>query len=143
MKLGGTILSTLYAQVIVDITSGRLDKTFQYRVPEAMADSLAPGAAVQVPFGRGDRLVEAYVIETGSKPEIDPAKIKDIHAISPGNVPVEGELIRLAFWMKQQYGASMIQCLKTVMPVARKVKPVTKREIRRLADPDAYSRILE
>ncbi|MBQ4045790.1 MAG: DEAD/DEAH box helicase family protein, partial [Lachnospiraceae bacterium] len=45
--------------------------------------------------------------------------------------------------MKQQYGASMIQCLKTVMPVARRIKPVIKREIRRLADPEDYSRILE
>ena len=108
-----------------------------------MADSLAPGAAVQVPFGRGDRLIEAYVIEISSQPEIDPARIKDIYAISPGNLPVEGKLIRLAFWMKEQYGASMIQCLKTVMPVTKKVKPVKKREIRRQADPEEYSRILE
>lgn len=54
-------MQQIFANVIVDITHERLDKTFQYRVPDSMRESLAVGTAVLVPFGAGNRMVRAYV----------------------------------------------------------------------------------
>ena len=40
-----------YANVIVDISMEKLDKTFQYRIPEELKGVLAVGMQVVVPFG--------------------------------------------------------------------------------------------
>ena len=45
----------LYADVIIDISHSRLDRTYQYRIPVQLQDTLEPGNVVEVPFGRGDK----------------------------------------------------------------------------------------
>ena len=47
-----------YANIIVDISHEKLDKSFQYRIPEDMRGKLLPGMVVEIPFGRGDRLIK-------------------------------------------------------------------------------------
>ena len=42
---------------------------------------------------------------------------------------MESRLIALAAWMKENYGSTMIQALKTVIPVKKQVQ---KKEIRHL-----------
>ena len=42
-----------YADIIVDITSEKLDRSFQYLVPQHLEGRLQPGMQVQVPFGNG------------------------------------------------------------------------------------------
>lgn len=118
-----------YAQVIVDITSGSLDKTFQYRIPKELAAQILPGTAVMVPFGRRNRLVHAYVLELTDISFCEEYKIKTIDSMANGTLAIEGQMIQLAVWMKKTYGVSMIQALKTVMPVAKAVKEVSHRII--------------
>lgn len=137
------LLEAIYAQVILDITSGNLDRTFQYRIPVRLQGQIGPGTQVIVPLGKGNRPVKAYVLELEDHPACEPVKIKEILDLSQDAVPVESQLIELAFWMKRRYGAAMIQCLKTVLPVARKVKAVEKKEIYRAADPQEYETFLE
>lgn len=137
------LLNAIYAQVILDITSGNLDKTFQYRIPGHLQGQIRPGTSVIVPLGKSNRAVKAFVLELEDKPACDPAKIKEILDLPKDAVPVESQLIELAFWMKRQYGATMIQCLKTVLPVAKKIKPVEKKEIYRNADAIEYETFLK
>ena len=47
-----------YANIIVDISHEKLDKPFQYRIPEELEGKLLPGMVVEIPFGRGDRLIK-------------------------------------------------------------------------------------
>ena len=119
----------MYAGLIVDITGGKLDKVFTYRIPEALAGQITLGMQVIVPFGRGNRQTEAYVIELMEHCSYDPAMVKDIIGISPKGVAVEGQLIQLAGWMKEEYGSSMLQALKTVLPVRQKVEAVVRKRI--------------
>ncbi|MCR5735568.1 MAG: primosomal protein N' [Lachnospiraceae bacterium] len=112
----------LYADIIVNIVHEALDKSFQYRVPEALRDAISPGDYVRIPFGKGNRLIEGYVISFGDKPLIDPSKIKDIDSVIRDSALVEGKLIKLAAWMKERYGSTMIQALKTVLPIKKDTK---------------------
>lgn len=129
--------------MILDITSGNLDKTFQYRIPDHLQQQIRPGTPVVVPFGRSNRSVNAFVLELGNQPACEPSKIKEILRLADEIVSVESQLIELAVWMKRQYGASMIQCFKTVLPVAKKVKPIEKKEIFRNLPPATYAAFLE
>ena len=46
-------MTKTYADIIVDITSEKLDRSFQYLVPQHLEGKLQPGMQVQVPFGNG------------------------------------------------------------------------------------------
>lgn len=119
-----------YAGVIVDISGGKLDKVFTYRVPDELFGQVTVGVQVEVPFGKGNRHISAYVIELSDHCSCDEHLVKDIAGISEKGVAVESHLIRPAWWMKEEYGSSMLQALKTVLPVKQSVAPVRRRKIR-------------
>ena len=116
----------MYANVIVDITHERLDKTFQYRVPKELEEKLRPGMQVWFPFGNGNRKQKGFILELTDRAEYDPDKIKTLTGIVDEAVLAEGELIALAAWIRENYGSTMIQALKTVLPVRDKVRSVEK-----------------
>ena len=55
--------------------------------------------------------------------------MKEIAGIEVGSVTAESRLIQLAWWMKEHYGSTMNQALKTVLPVKEKVKSIENRQI--------------
>ena len=118
-----------YANVIVDISLEKLDRTFQYRVPEELEDALSVGMQVLVPFGNGSRRLTAYVVELTEECEWDPERVKEIIGIAERGIRLEGQLIALASWMRRVYGSTMNQALKTVLPVRRAVQEKVKRRI--------------
>ncbi len=126
-----------YADVIVDISHEKLDRPFQYHIPESMVDMVWEGVCVQIPFGAGNKLIKGYVINVTQTLQFDRDKIKDIYSVEQGDVTIEDELIRLAGWMKRYYGATMIQALKTVIPVKQKCKPVEKKLVTLLLSKEA------
>ena len=48
----------MYANIIVDISHEQLDKTFQYHVPDALLSQIDTGVMVNIPFGRGNRIIK-------------------------------------------------------------------------------------
>lgn len=116
-----------YADVIVDITHTAVDRVFQYEIPEELSEQVRLGARVRAPFGQGNRIRDGYIIGFSEKTDYDPLKIKKLEAVCEDGMPIEGQLIRLAAWMKERYGGTMIQALKTVLPVKRKLKAVEKK----------------
>ena len=125
-------MSTLYADIIVDISHEKLDKTFQYRVPERLAEQLEPGACVMIPFGNGNRLIKGYVVGIGDKCQFAPEKIKEIAGFPEKETGVEDKMIALAAWIRRNYGCTMIQALKTVLPAKQTVKKLEHRQLVRL-----------
>ncbi|MCD8300589.1 MAG: primosomal protein N' [Clostridiales bacterium] len=119
----------LYANVIIDITHTDLDRVFQYRIPDGMEDVVSAGVAVKVPFGRGNALRQGYVVEVTDIAEYDTSKIKDVDSVAEGSLPIEAQLIALAAWMREDFGGTMNQALKTVLPVRRKTAERERRMI--------------
>ena len=69
---------TLYANIIIDISLEKLDRTFQYLIPEMLADQIHPGTPVEVPFGNGNRHMRGYVVEVTDQPEFDVSRMKSV-----------------------------------------------------------------
>lgn len=118
-----------YANVIVDISLEKLDRTFQYRVPEKLETSLEVGMQVVVPFGNGSRRLTAYVVELTDECQWEPGRMKEILDIAEKGIALEGQLIALASWMRRVYGSTMNQALKTVLPVRRSVQERVRRRL--------------
>lgn len=119
----------MYADIIIDITHEKLDKIFQYRIPSQLEEKLTIGAEVLVPFGRGNTQTRGYVVGFSEVCKYDVEKLKEISGISKDALAIEGRMVALAAWMKEQYGGTMIQALRTVLPVKQKVKSKTKRTV--------------
>ena len=122
----------LYADIIVDISHEKLDKPFQYRVPERLRGVLETGMCVTVPFGNGNKPLKGYVIDVGDRCKFDPARTKDILEIVRNGVGVEDRMIALAGWIRKNYGSTMIQALKTVLPAKQSVKTLEHRTLQRV-----------
>ena len=131
-----------YANIIVDIFNEKLDKTFQYRIPEAMKEKLKLGMQVLVPFGT--RSIKGYVVELTDEPEFEVSKIKNITGVVTDSVPIESQLIALAGWMKKNYGATMNHALKTVIPIKKKSNAVEHKSVRlKLGNIEAKNQLAE
>ena len=136
-------MTKTYVDIIVDITSEKLDRSFQYLVPEHLEGKLQPGMQVQVPFGNGGRTIKGYVIRVTDQPSFDVSRMKEIREVETGSNSIESRLIALAAWIREQYGATMIQALKTVLPVKQKMKQKEERWIRLLLTKDEANEQLE
>lgn len=131
-----------YANVIIDISHEKVDRTFQYRIPEDLAGQVTAGCRVFIPFGMGNSRRTGYVVEVTETPEFDVSKIKDISGVVTGSVTAESQLIELAWWMKERYGSTMNQALKTVLPVKQKIKAETAKTIRCLLEKEELKKAL-
>ncbi len=132
-----------FANIIVDISHEKLDRPFGYIIPENLIDNISVGTAVKIPFGKGNRLISGYVIELTDNPGFDIAKMKEIHSVIDDATSVESELIKLAWWIKENYGSTMNQALKTVLPVKKTVRNVEKKTvILNLSDKEVEEKIL-
>lgn len=119
----------IYADIIIDISHENLDKTYQYSVPESMLKGAVIGAPVIVPFGRGNRQINGYIVGLSQENKLDEKRIKPIIKVIEDAPVIESHLIYLAYWMKENFGGTMNDALKTVIPVKKAVKIKEQKSI--------------
>lgn len=133
-----------FADIIIDITHEKLDRTFQYIIPDELLDTVKIGSVVSVPFGRGNKETKGYVINITDKPEFDVNKTKSILRIDVGSDNSQTKLIELAAFIKQTYGGTMSQALRCVLPVKTKTKPIESIILKlSISEEDAKALIFE
>lgn len=125
----------MYADVIVDISSGQLDKTYQYSIPDTLLSTAVVGAPVVMPFGHGRR--EGYIVGLSEEPKIEPERIRPILAVKERGKVIESQMIELAYFIRENFGATMNDALRTVLPVKQTVRPLERKTVVLTAAPDA------
>ncbi len=119
----------MYADIIVDISYEKLDRIFQYRIPERLKGRLSVGNRVEVPFGAGNRVISGYIVGFSESTDYPKEKIKEIVNVVTNSRKAEGVFISLAAWMRKVYGSTMNQALKTVIPIKKEVRGKEKKWI--------------
>ena len=133
----------LYADIIVDISHESLDKTYQYKIPEHLQNKVRVGMPVEVTFGMGNRSLTGYVVGLSDTPKIEEHRIKEITDLVDKGVPIESRMIALAHWMKENFGGTMNDALRTVLSVKKSVKPVEKKQIALAVDRSTAEELLK
>lgn len=136
----------IFADIIVDISHEKLDRPFQYIIPESLEDKILIGSAVKIPFGKGNRIIPGYVIGITEIPSWEVDKMKEILSVEEKKITLESELIQIAWFIRETCGATMNQALKTVIPVKSKTKEIEKSEISLAQDyqtPEKWQELLE
>lgn len=122
-------MSQKFADIIIDISHEAIDRSFQYIIPKNLEESIRIGTRVSIPFGRGNHMRTGYVVGISNKPVYERDKLKEISGVNTDSVAIESSLIELAAFIKESYGSTMINALKTVMPIKEKVRGLTKKEV--------------
>lgn len=127
-------MSIKYADIIIDISHEAIDRAFQYEVPFSLCHKIVIGMEVTIPFGKGNSIRKGYVVGLSDIPNFDVTKMKSIIDINENSIVIESHLIKLAVWIKENYGSTMINALKTVMPVKEKIRKLEDKTVRLLLD---------
>ena len=110
-----------YADVIVNISREELDRSFQFRIPDELREAVTLGTKVEFPFSTRPK-VTGYVVGLSDEPKIDEARIRDLIGLAKRSVSVDDRMMALAAWMRDAYGCTFNQALKTVLPAKAAVK---------------------
>ena len=82
---------------------------------------------VSIPFGNGNHMRKGYVMGLSHEAKDDTSRMKEVAGLCSNEETTESRLIALAAWMKENYGSTMIQALKTVLPIKEKIRAKEKR----------------
>jgi len=100
--------------VVVNRLARSVDKLFDYTASDELFEKLKIGSMVYVPFGKGDSIIEAFVVAFPEKSNVE--NLKEIASLC-GEAPLfNEELLSVAFFMKDKYFSTLISAIKTITP---------------------------
>ncbi len=104
-----------YAGVVVNNDSVQVDKIFTYNIPISLIGENILGYRVKVPFGRGNKTLDAFVLELYEQCDnVD--KIKDVASICDEMPLLKITDIELVKIMKKKYLCTYLECIKVIIP---------------------------
>jgi primosomal protein N' (replication factor Y) len=103
-----------YAGVVVNNDSVQVDKVFTYKIPISLIGKVALGFRVKVPFGKGNKTLDAFVIELYKC--CDVKNIKEIWSICDDMPLLKTTDIELIKIMKEKYLCTYLECIKVIIP---------------------------
>ena len=107
-------MQTLVARVAVAAAVYSIDRPYDYTVPAALEELAVPGARVLVPFGRGDRLTEGFVLELRQGAEGE--RLKPVAHIFDDGLALSPRQQALALWMCRRYYCTYFQAAAALLP---------------------------
>lgn len=113
----------MIAEVIINRTAKKLNRIFDYRIPENLEGLIFVGSKILVPFGKGGKLEEAFVVALKEKTNY-PNKIKEIAKLEE---QLKDEQIALAKWMAKRYFCNVSDCIKLMLTPGSRTKNKEKR----------------
>lgn len=104
------------AQVIVDIPLMQTDKPFSYIIPKDVEDQVTIGSRVHVPFGRGNRLLQGFVVGFSDTFDNAVTDLKAISEVLDFEPVLNAEQLELAEQMRHTVFSYKISILKSMIP---------------------------
>lgn len=112
----------MIAEVIINSNAKKLNRTFDYNVPEELQNDIKIGSRVLVQFGNIKKLEEAFVINLKETTEF---KTKNISKI--GKEILNEDKIELAKWIAERYFSNLSDSIKLMLPPGTTTKNIEKR----------------
>lgn len=104
------------AKIAVAPATYAMDRPFDYRIPEDLADTLKPGMRAAVPFGNGNRVADGIVLSCTEGEPPDAVRLKTVLAQLDQEPMLDPELIQLALWMRDRYFCTVYDAARIMLP---------------------------
>lgn len=118
-----------YAGIVVNNESIMVDRLFTYKIPAELGGIIQIGHRVKVPFGRGDKLIDGFVLELMEDLEEKIPYLKSIKTICDEFPLFKESDLYLINTIKQRYLATYLDCIKLIIPTG-----ITKGVRKKTAD---------
>lgn len=109
------------AEVIVDVPVMQTNIPYSYLIPEKYINQLEPGMRVIVPFGKGDRQVQGFVVKVNKHKESS-YDLKSITSVMDLYPVLNKELLELGNYMSNETFSFRINCFQTMLPAVYRAK---------------------
>lgn len=103
-----------YAGVVINSESIQLDKIFTYVIPSEYIGKLHIGHRVKVPFGKGNKIIDGFVMEL-YEDILEHHKLKEISKVIDEKPMISQKDLELINFMKDRYLCSYIDAIKLVI----------------------------
>lgn len=113
----------MFAEVIINNNAKALNKIFDYEIPEEFMNEVHIGSRVFVPFGRGKKLEDGFIINIKEASEF---ANKGIEQVLNEDSLTEFK-INLAKLMAKKYFCNISECIKLMLPPGTGSKELENR----------------
>ena len=114
----------MFAEVIINSNARALNRIFDYIVPKELENTIKIGSRVSVPFGRGKKPDDGFVINLKDNSEF---ANKEICRIDFEQSLTENNIV-LAKLMARKYFCNISDCIKLMLPPGTTSKNLDDRE---------------
>lgn len=104
-----------FAGVIINRLALDIDKIFDYSIPDELISKISIGSHVFVPFGRGKKLIDGYVISLNSQTDFE-GNVKEIASLASPEPLFDEEMLSVAAHIRKTCFCSYISAIKTILP---------------------------
>lgn len=132
-----------YASIIISISHSDIDRIFHYKIPENLKDKISLGTRVIVPFGKGNKSIEGYVVGFSEVADVDEKYIKPILNVCEDYSLISEKRIELAMWMREKYYTTLSSCIQCIIPKVVKDKKFALVTLEDEVDENEVAKILK
>ena len=102
------------AKIAVSGVPYRLDRPYDYTIPEELSQAVVPGVRVSVPFTRANRRTEGIVLALAGGSSFE--KLKPISAVLDSEPLLTEEQLKLAIWMRERFFCTVSEAVRAMLP---------------------------
>ena len=141
----------LYAEVIINSEALEIDRPFTYKVPEEFNNEIKIGQIVKVPFGKGNKTSEGFILNLKNDDNIK-FKTKNIAAILVKDPVIDEDDINLIEFLREKTLCKYIDAFRLLIPVGimkgakakkKKVIVLKNEDLSNIKNPDGYKKNVE
>lgn len=113
----------MYAEVVVNQPSRAVDRVFDYKVPDCFAEKIFAGSRVIVPFSRGNKEIEGFVLRTKQHTDVKQG-IKEIVGISSEEPAFKPDMQEVIEYIHNKYLCTYLEIIHTIIPAGTNIKTI-------------------
>lgn len=104
---------------------------YDYSIPAELEPAIKPGVRLEVPLGRGNRLLTGYCVDVIGPfhdlgPTVNPGKLKPIKSVVDQSPLLTPGLLELAKWISEYYLCKLGTVIETIVPPGVRNKSGTR-----------------
>ena len=124
----------MFIEVITSIETRQLNRTFTYAVPAEMSGDIRVGKAVRIPFGRGNKVIRAYVVAVEEEiPTALRGKIKSIDGVEEQCTEINEGMLTLANLVGEAFFLPLAAVLKLMVIKTGRIRRGSQGKVIRLS----------
>lgn len=126
----------MFVSVIVNVPASKVDREFEYAVPEHLVPFIQVGERIKIPFGETNRLIHGFIIDVHEQ-SIYQGPLKEIEEIPDLEPVINEEQMKLANYLKNNTFSPLVRILNAMIPEALKMKTSAYLQIYNINEIDA------